>query len=281
MANELKTFNSPIFGTIEILTLNGKEYFPASKVATLLGYSNPRDAIARHCVTDIPYVVKYDVGVQTGIKSDGSPAFQTVKTTFIDEGNLYRLIVKSKLPQAQQFERWVFDEVLPMIRKTGAYFTENVWDMIYEDPRAMGELIIKYADEREKRMNAEQKVEELTPSANKWDNWISSKNLYTVHQASHILGIKGMGLKNLFKYFRNNGFVSDENLAFRQYQDQGLFRVKELDTITKNGYRYHRFQTFLTPKGIDYFKERLLSEGYTDLDFVGEPEGFISDYVAA
>lgn len=279
MSNELQLFESPVFGSIEILTLNGKEYFPATKVASILGYKRPEDAVNRHCVPDHPWSVKHGVGVQTGVKADGTPAIQTVNITFIDEGNLYRLIVKSKLPQAQEFEKWIFDEVLPMIRKTGAYFTDNVWDMIYEDPRAMGELIIKYAEEREKRINAEQKVEELTPSANKWDNWISSKNIYTVHQASHVLGIKGMGLKNLFKYFRNNGFVSDRNLAFRKYQDQGLFRVKEIESVTRFGHKYKRFKTFLTPKGIDYFKERLISEGYTDLDFVGEPEGFISDYI--
>ena len=279
MSKELKTFNSPVFGTIEVLTLNGKEYFPATKVASILGYKNQHDAIIKHCIQEYPHLVKHGVGVQTGFKTDGTPAIQNIEVNFIDEGNLYRLIVKSKLPQAQQFERWVFDEVLPMIRKTGMYMTENVWDMIYEDPRAMGELIIKYAEEREKRMKAEQQVEELTPSANKWDNWISSKNIYTVHQASHILGIKGMGLKNLFRYFRNNGFVSDDNLAFRQYQDQGLFRVKEIESVTRFGHKYKRFKTFLTPKGIEYFKERLINEGYTDLDFVGEPEGMLSDYI--
>lgn len=268
MSQDLQLFESPVFGTIEVLTLNGKEYFPATKVASILGYSNPQKAVRDHCLKD-------GCTIRSVIDSLGRP--QNVK--FIDEGNLYRLIVKSKLPQAQQFERWVFDEVLPMIRKTGMYITENVWDMIYEDPRTMGELIIKYADEREKRMKAEQKVEELTPSANKWDNWISSKNIYTVHQASHILGIKGMGLINLFRYFRNNGFVSDDNLAFRQYQDQGLFRVKEIESVTRFGHKYKRFKTFLTPKGIDYFKERLISEGYTDLDFVGEPEGMLSDYI--
>ena len=201
MSQELQTFNSPVFGDIEVLTINGKEYFPATKVASILGYSNTRDAISRHCIQEYPSLVKHDAWVQTGIQINGEPAMRKTEVNFIDEGNLYRLIIKSKLPQAQQFERWVFDEVLPMIRKTGTYFTDNIWDKIYEDPRTMGELIIKYAEEREKRMKSEQKVEELTPSANKWDNWISSKNIYTVHQASHILGIKGMGLKNLFKYF--------------------------------------------------------------------------------
>ena len=65
MSQDLQLFESPVFGTIEILTLDGKEYFPATKVATILGYSNPRDAIARHCIKDIPWVVKHDVCMGT------------------------------------------------------------------------------------------------------------------------------------------------------------------------------------------------------------------------
>ena len=273
MSQELQTFNSPVFGDIELLTINGKEYFPATKVATILGYKKPEDAVSRHCINEYPWSVKHGVWVQTGVQANGEPAMRKSEVNFIDEGNLYRLIVKSKLPQAQQFERWVFDEVLPMIRKTGGvYMADNLVDEFFRNPQGVVDIMQAYINEKKK-------VEELTPSANKWDNWISSKNIYTVHQASHILGIKGMGLKNLFKYFRENNFVSDKNIAFRQYQDQGLFRVKEIESTTKFGYKYKRFQTFLTPKGIEYFKERLISEGYTDLDFVGEPEGFISDYV--
>lgn len=265
MSQELQLFNSPVFGDLEILTIDGKEYFPATKVASILGYKDPDRAIRTHCLEDggVFHPLIDNLG-------------RTQQAKFIDEGNLYRLIVKSKLPQAQQFERWVFDEVLPMIRKTGAYFTEDTWERITQNPGDLGKLLIDYQNRLDK---LKKDNETLKPSANKWDNWISSKNIYTVHQASHILGIKGMGLKNLFKYFRENNFVSDKNIAFRQYQDQGLFRVKEIESTTKFGYKYKRFQTFLTPKGIEYFKERLISEGYTDLDFVGEPEGFISDYV--
>ena len=281
MTKELQTFTNPLFGDLEILTIGGKEYFPATKVASILGYKRPEDAVNRHCIQNYPWSVKHGVGVQTGFKADGTPAVQIVEVNFIDEGNLYRLIVKSKLPQAQKFERWVFDEVLPMIRSTGMYMTDDIYKQMINDPKMVADVLYQYAEEREKRIQAERQIEVLKPSAQKYDNWLSSKNLYNVHQASHILGIKGMGLKNLFKYFRENGFASKENIAFREYQDQGLFRVKEIDTITKNGYRYHRFQTFLTPKGIDYFKTRLINEGYVDLDFIGEPEGMISDYVAA
>ena len=276
---QFEIFNYNNLGQVRVqVDKNGNPWFCLNDVCSILQISNPRNLVSR---IDRPHVHTIDMGINTAVKADGTPVIQNIPMNFISEAGLYQAIGNSRKPEAKVFMNWVFGEVLPMIRKTGMYMTENVWDMIYEDPRAMGELIIKYAEEREKRINAEQKVEELTPSANKWDNWISSKNIYTVHQASHILGIKGMGLKNLFRYFRNNGFVSDKNLTFRQYQDQVLFRVKEIESVTRFGHKYKRFKTFLTPKGIEYFKERLINEGYTDLDFVGEPEGFISDYVKA
>lgn len=107
---DLQVFNNSNFGDIEILTLDNKEWFPAIKVAEILGYTNPRDAINRH--TKLRGVVNHDVIDSLGRK-------QSKK--FIDEGNLYRLITKSKLPQAEKFEEWVFDEVLPTLRKTGTY----------------------------------------------------------------------------------------------------------------------------------------------------------------
>lgn len=107
---DLQIFQNKDFGNLEILTIDNKEWFPAIKVAEILGYTNPRDAINRH--TKIRGVVNHDV-----IDSLG----RNQSKKFIDEGNLYRLITKSKLPQAEQFEEWVFDEVLPSLRKTGSY----------------------------------------------------------------------------------------------------------------------------------------------------------------
>ena len=91
--------------------------FCGSDVAKALGYENPRDAIRRHCRC----VAKRDAWVQTGTKSDGTPAMRLNSTNFIPEGDVYRLITHSKLPAAERFEKWVFDEVLPTIRKTGGY----------------------------------------------------------------------------------------------------------------------------------------------------------------
>ena len=109
--NKLKIFKNEEFGQLSVIVKNNKEYIEAIEVATILGYSNPRDAINRHCDKD--GVVFSDVRVVTGIKKDNSKAFKVVTKKFIDEGNLYRLIIKSKLPSARRFEKWVMDEVLP------------------------------------------------------------------------------------------------------------------------------------------------------------------------
>ena len=121
MKNELQLFNNPEFGEIRMIEVDGKPYGAATDIAKALGYSNPHKAIGDHCKG----VTKREVGVQTGIKADGTPAMQRVKVNFIPEGDLYRLIVNSQLPAAEKFERWVFDEVLPAIRKTGTYTVPN------------------------------------------------------------------------------------------------------------------------------------------------------------
>ncbi|PTI80935.1 phage repressor protein [Staphylococcus xylosus] len=107
--SDLQVFQNSNFGNLEILTIEGKEWFPAIRVAQILGYTNPRDAVNRH--TKQKGVANRDVLSNGGMQSK----------KFIDEGNLYRLITKSKLPQAEQFEEWVFEEVLPSIRKNGTY----------------------------------------------------------------------------------------------------------------------------------------------------------------
>ena len=115
--NDLTIFQSEQFGTIRTLDEDGKILFCGTDVAKALGYANSRDALRRHCKG----VVKHDIGVQTGMKTDGTPATQKMEMLFITEGDLYRLITHSRLPAAESFEKWVFDEVLPTIRKTGQY----------------------------------------------------------------------------------------------------------------------------------------------------------------
>lgn len=104
--NHLQIFNNAEFGQIRTVEIEGKIYFVGKDVANALGYSNPRDAIARHCKG----VVKHD-----SFKEGGQ------EVALIPEGDMYRLITHSKLESAERFESWVFDEVLPSLRKTGSY----------------------------------------------------------------------------------------------------------------------------------------------------------------
>ena len=114
--NPFKIFENEKFGKIEVLFKDEQFYFPAIEIAEILGYKKPRDAVKRHCVNEFPYVVFHDVGINTGL------AVQTIQKKYINEGNLYRLIAKSKLPEAREFERWIFDTVIPSIRKNGYYW---------------------------------------------------------------------------------------------------------------------------------------------------------------
>ncbi|MCI8949833.1 MAG: hypothetical protein HFG49_07280 [Lachnospiraceae bacterium] len=119
MMDELKIFENPEFGQVRTITIDNEPWFYGKDVATALGYADTKKALIQHCRE--PWVVIHPLGVQTGTKADGSPAVQQVKMKFIGEPNLYRLITHSKLPSAEKFERWIFEEVLPAIRKTGKY----------------------------------------------------------------------------------------------------------------------------------------------------------------
>lgn len=114
--NELKVFQNSEFGKLEIMVIDGKEYFPATQCARVLGYKEPAKAVREKCKG----VSRIDTPTNGGIQKVG----------YIPEGDLYRLIINSKLPTARKFESWVFDEVLPEIRHTGGYGNINLEEII-------------------------------------------------------------------------------------------------------------------------------------------------------
>lgn len=118
--NKLQAFSNSEFGTVNVLMIGDKAYLPATDCAAILGYAKPRNAIERHCKGALKQGVPTNGGIQEKI--------------FIPEGDLYRLIARSNLPNAVRFESWVFDEVLPSIRKHGAYMTEATIDKVLANP---------------------------------------------------------------------------------------------------------------------------------------------------
>lgn len=126
--NELKVFSCTEFGELGVMLIGGKEYFPANQCASILGYAVPKDAITRHCKGALKRRLPTNGGVQ--------------EVKLIPEGDLYRLIVGSKLPQAEKFERWVFDEVLPSIRHNGGY-VGNIEEIIAKTATAVVSEVMK------------------------------------------------------------------------------------------------------------------------------------------
>ena len=145
--NRPQVFENPEFGKVRTLMENDKILFCASDVANALGYSNPRKATSDHCRC----VTKRDVPHPQSCE-------KIISMSFIPEGDVYRLITHSKLPSAEKFESWVFDEVLPSIRKHGAYMTEETIQRTLTDPDYLIQLATVLKEEKAKRLEAEKKA---------------------------------------------------------------------------------------------------------------------------
>ena len=265
--NKLKIFKNEDFGQLSVIVKNNKEYIEAIEVATILGYSNPRDAINRHCDKD--GVVFSDVGVVTGFRKDNSQAFQVVTKKFIDEGNLYRLIIKSKLPSAKRFEKWIMDEVLPSLRKHGAYMSEEVINKTLDDPDFIIEMATKLKYEREQRRLLQEKAEHLEasitidkPYTNFGKSIATSSDAITIGQFAKVLNNNNIniGRNRLFSILRDNGYLikcgKDKNMPKQVYVKQGLFQVSEQIVRTVEG-ELLTATTLITGKGQMYFLDLL------------------------
>lgn len=263
--DNLKVFENDEFGQLSVIVKNNKEYIEAIEVATILGYSNPRDAVNRHCDED--GVVFSDVGVVTGIRKDNSEIIQVVTKKFIDEGNLYRLIVKSKLPSAKKFEKWVMEEVLPSIRKHGAYMSEEVISKTLDNPDFIIEIATKLKYERQQRKLLEEKAKSLEatiiidkPYTNFGKTIATSSDAITIGQFAKVLNNNNIniGRNRLFTILRDNGYLikvgKDKNMPKQIYVKQGLFKVAESVVKTVKG-ELLTATTLITGKGQMYFLE--------------------------
>jgi len=242
--NNLQIFRNSEFGELGILIVSEKEYFPATECAVMLGYSNPHDAINRHAKG----VVKHEVLTGGGKQ----------EINFIPEGDLYRLIVKSKLPSAEKFERWVFDDVLPTIRKHGAYMTQQKIEEALLNPDVLIQLATTLKEEKMKNLhlqaeNSHLKVSNqiMQPKADYFDELVDRNLLTNFRETAKALKVKESEFI---------GFLIERKYVFRDkkgklmpYADKnnGLFDLKEcINEKTK----WAGVQTLITPKGRETFR---------------------------
>ena len=182
---QVMLFENQEFGQLRMIFIEGKQYFMANDVAKALGYSVPKDAVARHCKGAMK---------QRYLTEGGE---QEIKV--IPEGDVYRLIIRSKLPKAEEFEKWVFDEVLPSIRQTGNYISEanqySIQDIVKETICQVVPIIIQeLEDKAERTKQAEREFEKLEIKVKKKIERLMYSGKHTYSDISKILAVDGIEL---------------------------------------------------------------------------------------
>jgi len=202
---------------------------------------------------------KCDVPIQDAIGRNQN-------TTVINESGLYSLILSSKLPTAKEFKHWVTSEVLPTIRKHGAYLTDSAIEQTLTDPDYLIKLATQLKTEREGRLIAEKQAKEMKPKAIFADSVTTSNSTILVGELAKILKGNGVeiGQNRLFKWLRENGYLikrhgADYNSPTQKSMDMGLFKIKESSHVNGNGVTVVTKTPKVTGRGQQYFINKFLN----------------------
>lgn len=238
--NKIQEFFNEKFGTVRTVVINEVIHFVASDIARALGYKNPQKAIRDHCKRVNESFIPSNGGEQ--------------KAKVIVKSDIYRLIVRSKLESADEFEAWIFDEILPTIETTGAYIEEGREE----------EMVSKYFPSFSKEVQTEM-VNDLIRQNKElkqfYDDLMNTQGLMSINTMAKELGI---GEYTLFAFLRRKKiFFYDKdmvNVPYERFRKEGKFAVKETPCHDGN----IRSVTYATKKGLDYVRKLLRKNGYYD-----------------
>lgn len=252
----VEIFKNTEFGEVRTLMVNNEPWFVGKDVAVALGYSNTADAIGKHVDEEDKQTSQFAMGGQN------------YNMTIINESGLYSLVLSSKLPTAKQFKRWVTHEVIPSIRKHGMYATDGLLAKATQDPDFLIGLLNNMKDERKRRLEAENKLQEAHPKIVFADAVSVSNNAILIFDLAKILKQNGVeiGGRRLFDKLREEGFLiksgSSKNMPTQRAMDMGLFVIKEGSYINGQGVNVTTKTTKVTGKGQLYFVNKFLSGGF-------------------
>lgn len=256
MNKELIVRNNELFGEVRFVEIDSKPYAVASDIAKALGYAKPNNAINTHC----KYTLKRGIVTKQGNMSE---------MVLIPEGDIYRLIVRSKLPQAEQFEKWVFDEVIPAIRQTGGYIPVSQEDSEMEilskafliAQKTIETQKLRLEEETNKRMIAEQTIEENRPLVEFAEQIASSSDSIDIGAFAKLVNSENinLGRNKLYAWLRDSKYLMKGNIPYQQYIDSEYFEVVEYTYNTPYGEKLG-IKTLVTGKGQIKLVERLRKE---------------------
>ena len=251
MTNEIQIFRNDRFGTIRALSVDGEPWFVARDVTDALGL-------------DRTATYKLDED-EKGVRLTHTPGGDQ-KVTTVSEAGFYKLVLKSRKPEAKAFQRWVTHEVLPAIRRTGGYMVAR--DETPEQTMARALLIARDTMDRQRR-----EIDELRPKALFADAVAASDKTMLIGEFAKVLRQNGvpMGQNRLFQWMRDNGYLisrkgSSYNLPTQRSMELGLFRVKETAVTHSDGHVTTSLTTKLLPRGQQYFVNKFIGGGGVDKD---------------
>ena len=245
--NKIKEFFNEKFGTVRTIDINGITYFVATDIAKILGYKNPQKAIRDHCK-----------GVnETFIPSNGGKQ----KAKIIKKSDIYRLIVRSKLDSIDEFESWVFDEILPTIERTGAYIEEGREEEMIEHYFSSISDEVKLLMVKDLQESVRKEKEKNKELQQFYDDLMNTDELYHMNMVAKELKI---GRNTMLSYLRGKKIMfyqDNSNVPYQRFMNQELFAVVE--TPCTDG--KYRPVTYATKKGLEYIRKLLRKDGYYDL----------------
>lgn len=262
--NELQTFSNALIGNIRVTMINGEPFFVGKDVADILGYKNTNDAISKR--------------VDSEDKTDGvaicDPMGREQYPVLINESGLYSLIISSKKPEAKRFKRWITSEVIPSIRKHGAYLTPETFTKALRDPEYITRLLTEMVATQKKNQELEtvvaaktQQIAELQPKATYYDEILACADAINI---SVIAKDYGWSAVSMNKYLHEKGIQYKQGtgsggkaiwLLYQQHANKAYTSTKTEKYTGKDGEEHTSIRTLWTQKGRLFIYELLKNDG--------------------
>ena len=249
----IQIFNNPSFGNVRVAGTEVNPLFCLADVCKALDLQP--SAVMR----------RLDDGVISNNPITDNLGRQQV-ANFVNEDGLYDVILDSRKPEAKQFRKWITSEVLPTIRKHGAYMTDNIIEKTLSDPDYLIQLATTLKQERQQRIEAERKVAAAQPAVTFTQAVSGSASSCLIGELAKLINENGypMGERRLFKWLRENGYLGTKgeryNIPNQRYIEQGLFELKKGTRSGNNGVMHTTITSKVTGKGQVYFVNKFLTE---------------------